>query len=88
MGEFVRVEAGPVGASVGLKHARNDCLCQFDSAQGLGSHRVHCQSDIARTSKKESALQQDLQENCDATAFLCQTPENSNTSKRRLADKP
>ena len=71
MGEFIRVEAGPVGASAGLKHMCDDFLRQFDIAQGLGSHRAHCQSAIARTSKEESALQQDLQANHDATVLLC-----------------
>ena len=32
--------------------------------------------------------QQDLQDNHDITAFLCQTQENINSSKRRLVGKP
>ena len=88
MVEFIRVEAGPVGASTGLKFMLDDCLRQFDSAQGLGSHRVHYQSVIVRKSKEESVLQQELQDNHDATVFLCQTQENSNSRKIRLADKP
>ena len=71
MGGFIRVEAGPVDVSAGLKHMCDDFLRQFDSAQGLGSHRAHYQSAIARTSKEESDLQQDLQANHDATVLLC-----------------
>ena len=88
MGEFLRVEAGPVGTSGGLKHMCNDCLHQFDSAQGLGSHRVNCESAIARKSKEESVFQQDLQDNHDTIVILCKTQENSSSRKRRLADKP
>ena len=71
MGEFIRVEVVPVCASSGLKHMSDDCLRQFDSVQGLRSHRVHCQSSIVRKSKEELVLQQDLQDNHDTTVFLC-----------------
>ena len=73
MGEFIRVEAGPVGACTGLKHMCDDYLRHFDSTQGLESYRVHYQSSIVRKSKEETVLQQELQDNNVTTVLLSQT---------------
>ena len=90
LGEFVRVESGPVGKSGGVNHMCDDCMRQFNSPQGLGSHRINCEAAIANKAKDELTFQQDLQKNHDTTVFLQKHKSqegNTGGTKRKPAEE-